>query len=193
MSNLQFGLTLSSKAQASKKPLLKPSPGIFQTDDDDDAEGDAATRSRGDVRKSMSSAIMQGAAKKVSCSWGPSWPIVKKFTESTRYSQADIALQKALAEDPTVFQYDEVFDKVQTQKKAQDIFAKKKEDTGPKYVHALMEKAEERKRDRERVELNKIKRDREKEGEEFGDKEEFVTEKYVGVILEPLLSRALVG
>ena len=49
----------------------------------------------------------------------------------------------------------------------------------PKYIGALMEMAAERKREQERVMIRKLQREREKEGDEFKDKEQFVTAAYV--------------
>lgn len=44
-----------------------------------------------------------------------------------------------------------------------------------RYVEGLIEMAEIRKRDRLRAEEKKVEREREEEGDEFGDKETFVT------------------
>ena len=48
----------------------------------------------------------------------------------------------------------------------------------PKYIARLLETAEVRKRDRVRAEDKMVQREREKEGVEFADKDEFVTPAY---------------
>lgn len=49
----------------------------------------------------------------------------------------------------------------------------------PKYMAKLMETAEVRKRDRLRAEDKMVQREREMEGEEFADKDAFVTPAYL--------------
>lgn len=49
----------------------------------------------------------------------------------------------------------------------------------PKYMNKLMETAELRKRDRERAEDNSAQREREREGDEYADKEQFVTSAFL--------------
>lgn len=49
----------------------------------------------------------------------------------------------------------------------------------PKYISRLMETAEVRKRDRVRAEDKMVQREREMEGAEFADKDEFVTPAYL--------------
>jgi coiled-coil domain-containing protein 55 len=48
----------------------------------------------------------------------------------------------------------------------------------PRYIEGLLRTAEQRKVDRIRAEDKMVQREREKEGEEFADKEAFVTEAY---------------
>ncbi|KAJ3013618.1 hypothetical protein HKX48_005648 [Thoreauomyces humboldtii] len=48
----------------------------------------------------------------------------------------------------------------------------------PRYMAALIKASAQRKIDLERAELRKVQREREEEGEEFGDKEKFVTGAY---------------
>ncbi|KAI8380522.1 coiled-coil domain-containing protein 55-domain containing protein [Choanephora cucurbitarum] len=84
---------------------------------------------------------------------------------------------KALEEDPTIFDYDAVYDDLK------DIERKKQEKTKPKekkakYIQGLLEMAEIRKRDRVLAEEKKVAREREAEGDEFADREVFVTESF---------------
>ncbi|KAK4196515.1 coiled-coil domain-containing protein 55-domain containing protein [Triangularia verruculosa] len=85
--------------------------------------------------------------------------------------------QEAEAADPSVYDYDAVYDSFKAAKKpkSEDEAAAEKK---PKYFSALQQAAEQRERDRQIAEEKRLKREREAEGEEFADKEKFVTEAY---------------
>lgn len=90
--------------------------------------------------------------------------------------QAAQTVKKALQEDPTVFQYDEVYDDME--KARNDKKEKARSDKKPKYIHELMKTAERRQRENERRIEKQVQKDLEKEGDEFKDKEAFVTSAY---------------
>ncbi|KAG6832135.1 hypothetical protein H0H87_002447 [Tephrocybe sp. NHM501043] len=79
----------------------------------------------------------------------------------------------------TVYEYDEVWDRMQEAKlrqkeaKEQDTLERK-----PKYIRGLLESAATRKLDHLRAEEKMMQREREAEGDEFKDKEVFVTQAY---------------
>lgn len=78
--------------------------------------------------------------------------------------------------DPSVYEYDAVYDSLRPEKKKdQDAPG---EERKPRYMKGLMQAADVRKRDQLIAEEKKIARDREAEGDEFADKEKFVTEAY---------------
>lgn len=81
--------------------------------------------------------------------------------------------------DATVFEYDEVWDKMQEaklrQKEAKEAEAKERK---PKYIEGLLTSAATRRLDHLRAEEKMIQRERELEGDEFKDKEAFVTQAY---------------
>ncbi|PIL24074.1 hypothetical protein GSI_13825 [Ganoderma sinense ZZ0214-1] len=81
--------------------------------------------------------------------------------------------------DATVFEYDEVWDKMQEtklkQKEAKEADAKERK---PKYISGLLASAATRRLDHLRAEEKMIQRERELEGDEFKDKESFVTQAY---------------
>ncbi|XP_039962014.1 nuclear speckle splicing regulatory protein 1 [Bactrocera neohumeralis] len=85
--------------------------------------------------------------------------------------------EKALKEDPTVFQYDELYDEMEN-KREQEQEVKSKEPKKPKYIGRLMEFAERRKLENELRVERQVQKEREQEGEEFKDKESFVTSTY---------------
>jgi hypothetical protein len=76
--------------------------------------------------------------------------------------------------DASVYEYDAVYDSLKPQKNK----SKEDEERKPKYMKNLMKAADVRKRDQLIAEEKKIAREREAEGDEFADKEKFVTEAY---------------
>lgn len=85
-----------------------------------------------------------------------------------------------LLQDQSVYEYDEVYDNMKAGGRAAELA--RKQDAGerkPKYIARLIETAEVRKRDRVRAEDKMVQREREMEGEEFKDKDAFVTPGYL--------------
>ncbi|XP_066255687.1 nuclear speckle splicing regulatory protein 1 [Euwallacea similis] len=108
-------------------------------------------------------------------------PTVSKptgFNRSNESKKQDIInQQRALEEDPTVFQYDEVYDEIE-KKKVESKLARKDIDKKPKYINRLLAAADRRKRENERRIERDVQKEREAEGEQFNDKESFVTGAY---------------
>jgi len=100
-----------------------------------------------------------------------------KANNSGLKKQSKIQMAKALEEDPTVFQYDEVYDDIERKKEVEKE-SKKDVDRKPKYVHNLLKAADERQKEFERRIERQVQKEREKEGDEFADKESFVTSAY---------------
>jgi coiled-coil domain-containing protein 55 len=114
-------------------------------------------------------------------------------------SRAQRKLQEeALKLDQTVFEYDEVWDGMQNArekvKEAKESEAGKRDVSAvdkvdwfsppadqpmqPKYIGAFLKSAETRRLDRLRAEEKMLQHERDKEGEEFADKEKFMTTAY---------------
>lgn len=91
--------------------------------------------------------------------------------------QDKIDQQRAIEEDPTVYQYDEIYDEM-AQKKVQSKLARKDIDKKPKYISKLLAAADRRKRENEKRIEKQVQKEREAEGETFKDKESFVTSAY---------------
>ncbi|KAJ3515817.1 hypothetical protein NMY22_g14353 [Coprinellus aureogranulatus] len=109
---------------------------------------------------------------------------VIKPTATVAYNvEASKAMQKRIeAEkqvDATVYEYDEVWDRMQLakqkQKEAKELESLERK---PKYIGNLLNAAATRKLDHLRAEEKMMQREREKEGDEFKDKESFVTAGY---------------
>ena len=88
-------------------------------------------------------------------------------------------IEKEQNVDSSVYQYDEVWDRMQEakarEKEKKEIEAKERK---PKYIGSLLQAATVRKLDHLRAEEKMIQREREMEGDEFADKESFVTQAY---------------
>ncbi|OTB08644.1 hypothetical protein M426DRAFT_30082, partial [Hypoxylon sp. CI-4A] len=76
--------------------------------------------------------------------------------------------------DPSIYDYDAVYDSLKPEKKVTQEDVERK----PKYMKNLIASAAVRKRDALIAEEKEIARERAEEGEEYADKEKFVTEAY---------------
>ncbi|KND01204.1 uncharacterized protein SPPG_04294 [Spizellomyces punctatus DAOM BR117] len=110
-----------------------------------------------------------------------------RAVQAQRSRLAEEEHKKALEEDPSVFDYDAVYDDL----KRAELEKKKSKDNPdggivkkPRYMAALIKASAKRKIELERAELRKVQREREEEGEQFGDKEKFVTGAYKQQVAE---------
>jgi len=98
-------------------------------------------------------------------------------------------LEEEMKVDSSVFEYDEVWDKMQEvklkQKEAKEVDTKERK---PKYINNLLQTAATRRLDHLRAEQKMIQREREAEGDEFKDKEAFVTQAYKDQLAEMKIS-----
>lgn len=85
-------------------------------------------------------------------------------------------MQKALKEDPTIFQYDEVYDDIERIKDQSKT--SKDEKKKPRYIQNLLKAAERRKKEQEYRIERMVQKEREAEGTMYADKESFVTSAY---------------
>lgn len=92
--------------------------------------------------------------------------------------QAKKVQQKALAEDPTIFQYDELYDDMKDEREAAKKANVSSDKLKPRYIGKLLETAEKRKKEEERRKERLVQKEREAEGEMYKDKESFVTSAY---------------
>lgn len=90
--------------------------------------------------------------------------------------QIKLDMQKALNEDPTIYQYDEVYDTMEQAKSKVEI--SKHKDKKPKYIENLLKTTERRKKEQEYRIGRMIQKEREAEGDMYADKESFVTSTY---------------
>ncbi|KFY64315.1 hypothetical protein V497_01730 [Pseudogymnoascus sp. VKM F-4516 (FW-969)] len=190
---LSYGLNITKK----QKPIgFRPPPGkkkpIFDDgdSDDDNTNGSAAVEEIGefgglDLPSSSSSKPPSKPPSKPSSRPNPlsskpptgakskSQPQSLYGDLSTSFSSAK---HSATAEslDASIYDYDGVYDSLKPAKVATEADKERK----PKYMTSLLAAAAVRKRDAGIAEERKLAREREAEGEEYADKEKFVTEAY---------------
>lgn len=154
-----FSISLKPKAKPSTGATvaLQPARGFGKVGDDEpqDAAATSSTSSRTEVNKRLT-AMNTGNSK----------------AQKRRMKEAQNV-------DETVYQYDEVYDKMQDAKaKAKAVKEVESQKREPKYIKGLLDSAETRRLDYLRAEEKLIAREREAEGAEFEGKEEFVTQAY---------------
>ncbi|RYO76825.1 hypothetical protein DL762_009681 [Monosporascus cannonballus] len=186
---LSFGLNLAKKPRASKGPAppkRKPMFGGDDGSDDDDMKGaksDAQGISELDDFPTGPSNHEPKKPSLKSKNGPPSRPPnkSKKAQPISMYGDLSSALesrkyQEAAEElDPSIYDYDAVYDSLKPKEKE---VAPEDAERRPKYMKSLMASAAVRRRDALIAEEKKIAREREEEGDEYADKEKFVTEAY---------------
>ncbi|ETS80004.1 hypothetical protein PFICI_07533 [Pestalotiopsis fici W106-1] len=168
---LSYGLNLTKKPGVKAQPAKTRPGGIFGGGDDSDSDHD----------EPQPTAFAKSAAKsKARPGAPPSAPPKSKKPQVSMYGDLSSALEsrrnaEAAEElDPSIYDYDGVYDSIKPEKKTTKEDAERR----PKYMKNLIASAAVRKRDALIAEEKKIAREREAEGEEFADKEKFVTEAY---------------
>ena len=190
-----FGL---KKAGPAKPALPKRARPGFGADDDDDADkkpgakggdGTEAIAEFGgfDARSSALDSSNSGSSRKTKPGKGPSQPqlppsrkprdapVNTQFGDLSSSLEARKHAQAAEAQDASIYDYDGVYDSFKVEPKAR---AEEDADRRPKYFDALQRAADVRERDKQIAEERRLKRERDAEGDEFADKEKFVTEAY---------------
>ncbi|KAL1742927.1 coiled-coil domain-containing protein 55-domain containing protein [Schizophyllum fasciatum] len=101
------------------------------------------------------------------------------FAKSVESRAAKRRREEAMAVDETVYEYDEVYDKMQAAKqRAKEAKEADSKERKPKYIEGLLTTAATRRLDHLRAEEKMMQREREREGDEFADKDAFVTQAY---------------
>nr|XP_036584792.1 coiled-coil domain-containing protein 55 [Colletotrichum truncatum]KAF6794442.1 coiled-coil domain-containing protein 55 [Colletotrichum truncatum] len=188
---LSFGLNFSKKPGASKPAAAKRRTAFGGGGDDSDDDATNAGNNVEtldelggfDVDSSTPSSRRENGRKNKNKNAPPTQPPAASKTkkqESAMFGDLSSSLasrkhaEAAEELDPSVYDYDGVYESFKPQKKTtQEDFERK-----PKYMSSLLAAASVRKRDALIAEEKKIARERETEGEAYADKEKFVTEAY---------------
>ncbi|KAH8083003.1 coiled-coil domain-containing protein 55-domain containing protein [Filobasidium floriforme] len=158
--NNAFGASISLKPKP--KPVSKAF--TFGDDDDDDEDKQAGSSSKPTLAGPSKVAPRNNALIKQNASLG---------------RQAKKIQEEAVKVDQTVFEYDEVWDGMQNaRQQAKQIKDEEAAERKPKYIESFLQSAATRKLDRLRAEEKMLQHERDEEGEEYADKEKFVTTAY---------------
>ncbi|KAJ4298246.1 hypothetical protein N0V90_006145 [Kalmusia sp. IMI 367209] len=199
----KFGLNVRNKAAGGlNKPALgKPSLGkkkpLFEEDDEEpkkevkapDGAEEIGEINFEDTLAPASASKAEKAAPKARSKLKALEPLLRKsrakeddpttFANIASTKEAERRAQEAVELDASIYDYDAAYDAIharQAAKKAAEL-----EDAiegKPKYMESLFESAEQRKKDQLRARDKLLQREREAEGDEFADKEKFVTGAY---------------
>jgi coiled-coil domain-containing protein 55 len=185
---LSYGLNITKKQLIGSRPAPGKRKPIFDEDNDsggEESQGAEAVVEEigelGGLHTSQSHRSGQNVSKKSGLLSKPKPGALgaKKAPESLYDDLSTTFTSKKHADtaeelDASIYDYDAVYDSMKPQKKttAEDIERK------PKYMSNLLAAAAVRKRDATIAEEKKLAREREAEGEEFADKEKFVTSTY---------------
>ncbi|KAE9367791.1 hypothetical protein N431DRAFT_429107 [Stipitochalara longipes BDJ] len=183
---LSYGLNLVKKAPGNRPQPAKRKP-LFEDDDDSDGDGKgpgAGVEEIGEIG-GLSSGLPASKSSKdglpLHSKGGkpPLKPGIKKGPISMYGDLSSSFSSKKHAEtaedlDSNIYDYDAVYDSLKPKKKVTQEDIERK----PKYMSNLLAAAAVRKRDATIAEEKKLAREREAEGEEYADKEKFVTSAY---------------
>ncbi|KAJ9622692.1 hypothetical protein H2203_006342 [Taxawa tesnikishii (nom. ined.)] len=194
MASLSFGLNVKAKPAASKSAAAPPKRAAAAFDDDFEDAAEANPTSANDAEAisvfGSSRPAPTGARPAVARSLGkkpagaPPKPPSRKGVED-RYANlsanrvSNNRIEEAAGIDPSIYDYDSFHDAhtaVSAAKKAaakQDALERK-----PKYMNNLLDAAARRKQDQLIAREKLLQKEREAEGDEFADKEKFVTGAY---------------
>ncbi|KAJ3725928.1 coiled-coil domain-containing protein 55-domain containing protein [Lentinula raphanica] len=158
MSKLSFSLNKPKTAAPVNPPSLKQPAGFAAFDDDEPVNAAPIASSSKETVSANKKLLAQNVLT--------SKKLKKQMEEEKKV-------------DATVYEYDEVWDKMQMaklqQKEAKEADPQRKK---PKYIHDLLSSAATRRLDHLRAEEKMMQRERELEGDQFADKESFVTQAY---------------
>lgn len=180
MSTLSYGLNITKKptSLANRPPPAKRKT-IFDDnsgpEDGPDEEASEVIETVGGINPSSKPQLSkQIIATPSPTSATKKAPQISHYGDlSTNHSTSKHATT-AQSLDPNIYDYDSVYDSLHAKPKSSASTAAK----GPKYMGNLLAAAETRKRDQLRAKEKMLLKEREAEGDEFADKEKFVTGAY---------------
>ncbi|KAJ8068093.1 hypothetical protein OCU04_003666 [Sclerotinia nivalis] len=182
---LSYGINIAKKPNGAKQPPAKRKP-IFGGDDDSDEDtktGDGGIEVIGELEEAPSKQTVakpiQKKGPQISIGSKPKLNPSKKAPISMYGDLSSSLTSKKHADtaeelDANIYDYDAVYDSLKPKKKVMV----EEEERRPKYMSNLIAAAAVRKRDSTIAEEKKLAREREAEGDEYADKEKFVTSAY---------------
>lgn len=180
MPALAFGLKSAKPSnRLSQLPAKRKAAFDDSANDEQDAEDNGAF---GTLQKPKSKATSISQASSVTDERARKSPKLDNANGSTKYNNlsalrsAKLQDNEASKLDASVYDYDEVYDTFKADKNKN--IATAEENAVPKYMTNLLASAEVRKRDQLRAKEKALQKERDAEGDEFADKEKFVTGAY---------------
>ena len=185
MSALSYGLNITKKPQLGQRPPPAKRKTIFDDDSgpedgpDEDANSESISTIGGLHTSSTDSKAFNNTINPA-----PSRPArppkISQYGDlSTRHTTSKHS-KDAQDIDPSIYDYDAAYDSIHAAAAANKPAGEAKADKEyrPKYMENLLAAAEVRKRDLLRAKEKMLAKEREAEGDEFKDKEKFVTGAY---------------
>ncbi len=181
---LSYGLNITKKQTLGSRPAPAKRKTIFNEDgSDDEGEGGNGVENIGEFggldtapsksARNTSENLSSGPKFKIGINKKKAPPISMYGDLSSNFSSKKHA-ETAEELDANIYDYDAVYDSLKPQKKITQEDVERK----PKYMKNLLSAAEVRKRDATIAEEKRLAREREAEGDEYADKEKFVTSAY---------------
>lgn len=182
MASLKYGLNIKKSSQPPARG--KPKKPLFG-DDESDNEDAKPTDNVEEIgvfdldNPSSSSNGSKPPAKGAAASNPAKKPQITPYGDLSALKESRKKAEEAENLDSSIYDYDAAYDALH----ARDAERKKKEreeaaQRKPKYMEGLLASAELRKRDQLRAKEKLVQREREAEGDDFADKEKFVTDAY---------------
>ncbi|KAL9043940.1 MAG: hypothetical protein Q9214_002889, partial [Letrouitia sp. 1 TL-2023] len=191
MPTLSYGLNITKKPS-----LARPSPAKRKTIFDDDSGPEDGTDNNDDYEAistlgGLQSSTVSSSPKHLKSNTkldGPNKPSKPPKTSqfgdlSTNYSTSKHS-REAQSIDPSIYEYDSIYDSLHAKPKPSSSPSASGTGNGTneprkaRYMSDLLAAAEVRKRDQLRAKEKMLAKEREAEGDEFADKEKFVTAAY---------------
>jgi coiled-coil domain-containing protein 55 len=174
MPTLAFGLNAAkSKAPSSKAPQKRKN--LFDDGSDDEADVPRNTGKISTLGGFEDDSSRPRKSPKLDAPTKNGIP-TQKYTNLASLHSAKKQDAAASQVDSSIYDYDDAYETFHTPKDAAKDSAGKP--SGPKYMTSLLQSAEVRKRDQLRAKEKLLQKEREAEGDEFADKEKFVTGAY---------------
>merc|ERR1712004_246114 len=156
----QYGLILPKSKTDQAKPKVAS---VFNDSSTDDEDTNAVVSGVTDwMKKKLSTKNSRSGATGMGTKTKP---------------RTEAELKKAQELDPTIFLYDENVE-IDKAAKEKEVASKKEVDRKPKYIANLLKHAKVREKENERRIERQVQKERDAEGDEFADKEKFVTSAY---------------
>lgn len=184
MATLSYGLNVTKKSNAPKAIPAKRKA-IFEEDDDLESEGAEHNAGAVEIGVFDEASTETRSQSRPESDGGKHNGVKKAKTNISIYGDISSAHsskkhhEEATSIDPSIYDYDSAYDALHATSakketaKAEDAAARK-----PKYMSNLFAAAEVRKRDQLRAKEKLLMKEREAEGDEYADKEKFVTGAY---------------